>query len=483
MTTLEEVERLYYRAVHDAKLSEPKEGYLGPPGYSTEEFSRWARKVDVFRLSEGAADFALKQHEELVKNFGEYRRTVACTLSRLFSFDSIQMPGDLKDIGSCWDGSKVDAVNEMDSLYVIPAHHFTVRESKDKKGFYHVYSGKGPVLQEIHPRSIRDQFADKYCQLVSKMRLPDCLDHGGYRSQIGSHYSVDSVSACRRGSNTCSGLQGRGYSGVRYNGPAVTSQFLSKNKTLLTWDITPVVVFTDSGEITEELRQSIQPIIAENPDKMFPPGDIHLIPDATENLWRLSTAQIEADTLRVLSPEAPVKMALCFCKVLASRLKAWNYENGMFAPCAVDIIKELDKLTPGQEADITSAVYTLNRKMRFAHIWIPAKERGRYHEDKKSNISINNAAMKHILFTAAASRKGAFAPKQNMDLVLELIYLVFEVLGNPESYSSEHALLRGIYISHFSISPRVVSNKQALARDVSLQCRMLLHEAMTKVRR
>ncbi len=302
MTTLEEIEKLYYIAMKDVKLGEPEEEDPRHPGYSTEEFSRWARKVDIFRLSEGAADFALKQHEEVVKTFGQYRRTVACKLSRIFSFDGVSMPGDLKDIGSCWDGSKVGAVNEMDSLYVMPGHHFTVRESKEKKGLYHVYSGKGANLREIQPRRIRDQFADKYCQLVSELKLPDCLKHGGYRFSERSQSSLDlsEVSGRPCESSAVSDLHDGEYSGVRYNGPAVTSQFLSRNKTPLTWDITPVVIFTD-GKIQDELRQFIQPIIAENPDKMFPPGDIHLIPDATEDLWRLSTAQMEADTLRVLS--------------------------------------------------------------------------------------------------------------------------------------------------------------------------------------
>ena len=301
MTTLEEIEKAYHIAMKDAKLGEPEDECPGPTGYSTEEFSRWARKVDIFRLSEGAADFSLKHHEEVVKTFGEYRQNVASALSKMFSFDGVPLPGDLKDIGSCWDGSKVGAVNEMDSLYVMPGHHFTVRESKEKKGLYHVYLGEDANLQEIHPRSIRDQFADKYCQLVSELKLPECLNHRGYRSSERNRSSLDlsNTSGCPCGSSTLSDPHGKEYSGVRYNGPAVTSQFLSRNKTLLTWDITPVVVYTDR-EAQDELRQFIQPIIAENPDKMFPPGDIHLIPDATENLWRLSTAQIEADILRGL---------------------------------------------------------------------------------------------------------------------------------------------------------------------------------------
>ncbi len=67
-----------------------------------------------------------------------------------------------------------------------------------------------------------------------------------------------------------------------------------------------------------------------------------------------------------------------------------------------------------------------------------------------------------------------------MDLVRELIKDAFETLGN-EIYSSEHAFLPGIRISHFSVSPTVAHKKQALARDVCRQCRTLVEEAMSEV--
>ena len=57
------------------------------------------------------------------------------------------------------------------------------------------------------------------------------------------------------------------------------------------------------------MRKIIQPIIKMTKDKMMDIMDINLIPDAVENLWRLSTAQMEADILRSLSSVAPLKQA------------------------------------------------------------------------------------------------------------------------------------------------------------------------------
>ncbi len=415
-----------------------------------------------------------------MKTFGAYRHKVAEQLSREFKYDDVLLPGQLRDIGSCWDGSKVGTVNEMDSLYVMDGDKFTVIPGSTQ-GVYHVYLRQDS--SEIKPRRIRDKFADVYSELVSQAELPDCLKHGGYktcRKRRHRKARPKAISGSTRGPFTPKSR----FSGVRFNGPAVTSQFLAKDKTLLTWDVTPVVVLGNDGAIQEAVRRCMQPIIAENPDKMFPPGDIHLIPDATENVWRLSTAQMEADILRVLSREAPIKKALSFCKVLSSRLKEWSGDNTGIGSDVVKIIEELDRhLAIGDIPEMALAIQRLNTKMRFAHIWIPADMKEEYNEDKKSSISVNNAAVKHILLRAACKRKGAFAPYENMGLVKDLMRLVFEALGNEKSFSSSHALLPGLRISHFSVAASVASKKLILARDLSLQCKTLLQEAISEVRR
>ncbi len=468
MTSLGEIERLYYRAMQDAKLDEPTGGVPVPPGYSTEDFSRWARKVDIFTLGEGAADFALRKHEQIVMEFGEYRQNLTGRLSKLFTCNGVSLPGQLKDIGSCWDGSKVGAVNEMDSLYVIHGDHFVIQERQDKQGVYRVFLKIGSTQQEILPRTIRDQFTQSYSQLVSDLKLPDCLEHGGFMASRDNQHRCEST-ATR-------------YSDVRYNGPAATSQFVAKDKTLLTWDMTPVIVLPLGAQAQYALRQAMQAIISDSPDKMFPPSDVHLIPDVIGNVWRRSTAQMEADILRVLSKEGPMKKALSFCKVLSSRLKAWSNTVDNADAATLGILNELLQNLKMQEDEKTKEAFEmLGRKMRFGHIWIPSDKKEKYHEDTKSNISINNAAVKHILFKAAYKRKGAFGAEPNMDLVKELIREVFEALGKEEVYSSEHAFLPGIRISHFSVSPIVKHKKQTLARDVCRQCRTLVQEAMTEV--
>ncbi len=483
MTSLDEIEVLYYKAMRDARLNEATEGDHGPAGYSTHDFKRWARKVDIFALGEGAADFALEEHQEIIKHFGDYRQNMGQELCRRFVFGGCPMPGQLKDIGSCWDGSKVGAVNEIDSFYVIQRDNVIIeRDTEDTgDGLYRVYLQNGTNAREIKPRKIRAAFAEEYSQLLQELELPRCLDHGGYYSSK-EHTSGSPVSAAA--SLHSAGKKQRGYSGVRYNGPAVTSQFISENEALLTWDITPVIVSTDR-KVREAVMQSpsMQAIIAENPNKMFPPNDVHLFPDAVADVWRLSTAQLEADTLRVLSSEAPMKKALSFCKVLSSCLKKWSHKSHYTCGPMLDIVKDLDRILAMDDCqEAARSIQVLNRKMRFAHIWIPADMRDIYNEDSKSSISINNAAVKHILLTAGSKMKGAFAPKDDMEMVRDLIRTVYAVLGSDEAYSVDHALLEGVKISHFSVSAAVAPIKQRLAQDIARQCRTLLDEAMTVVR-
>ncbi len=471
-TSLKEIDKMYYKAMAAAKLDEPAGGDHGSPGYSTEDFTRWARKIDIFTLGARAADFS--KHEKIVKEFGEYRQNLTEKLSKLFTYDGVSLPGHLRDIGSCWDGSKVGAVNEMDSLYVIQSGSLVLREHEDKRGVYRVFLKEvDSPLHEIMPRTIRDQFTEKYSQLLSDMELPDCLEHGGFMASLSDQDG-------RKNPRTR-------YSNVRYNGPAATSQFLAcvaEDKSLLTWDMTPAIVLPLDVQTKNALRQAMQPIIADNPNKMFPPSDqIHLMPDVVDNVWRRSTALMEADILRVLWQEGPMKKALSFCKVIASLLKVWGDKVETDDPATVDIMNELIQILAmhGMQENTPDELDTFARKMRFGHIWIPSGKKEEYHEDTKSNISINNAAVKHILFKLAFKRKGAFGSEKNMDLVRELMKEVFKTIGNEDVFSSEHAFLPGIRISHFSVSPTVAHKKQALARDVCRQCRTLVQEAMTEV--
>ncbi len=454
MAGLEDVEALYYKAIRAAKINQDEisTGFV-PLFQKQDEFERWVKTMNIYDLDKDKADFYLD--EAIVKEFECYRREVAEELATCVEYGHIKLKGQTKNIGSCHDGSKIGKMNEVDSLYVLEIENIVVEENAEK-GFQIIWKDNSANF-EILPRCIRNQFASTYGNVISKLPLPDCMKHAGYRSPD--------------------------YSGLRYNGPAATSQFLAEDSRLLTWDMTPTVYLNRKHAICTRVRRIIQPILKVNPDKMFGETTIHLFPDANEELWRLSTAQLEADLLREIIPSvAPFKTALSCSKALAGRLKKWNSTNFITnecLDCGPDIVKDLKGYLESPEEELGQK---LNQVLQYAHIWIPPEKRKLYHEDEKACVSINTAAIKHILLTAALEEPEAFSAKTNEDLALQLVTLVFTKLGDPSEFSSPHAFLEGVRIPHLSVLSSQAMNKMALALSIKEQCRMLVSGAMTKVR-
>ncbi len=462
-TTLAQLEQAYYKAIHASKVIDLRVCDTGNKSliYPSDVFLDWARKLDIYDLKKEKADFSLDK--ETRDEFGDYRREVEDELRKSFqyvqhSYSAVNIKGTLQNIGSCHDGSKVEKMDEVDSFYVLEGDNIVVGPA-DGQGNYRVFWKNRSTKFEIKARSMRNQFADACCTIVSKLSLPKCLRHGGYNSPK--------------------------YSGLRYNGPAATSQFLTKDNSLLTWDMTPTFCLPRTENIYHEVRQILHPILDVISDKMLDKIDIHLIPDGGENHWRLSTAHLEANILRILPTVAPVKQALSYCKILLSKLKAWNARNCDGFTSEMDdgfarIMQELDKYVEGSSKRLEMAE-NLNKELRYAHVWIPLAKRKLYNEDQKAYLSINNAAVKYILLNAALERPEAFSDKENMELVVKLMKKVFEVLGETSLLSSPHTFLRMIDVPHLSILPSQEKYKMAAGLLIKEQCRTLPLAAMTKV--
>ena len=452
-----DVEIMYYKAIEAAKISGAEAFPEGIPLYQKRvDFERWVKTLNIYDLEKDIADFYLD--EAIVTEFESYRSQLAKELARWVKFNHIKLRGQTKNIGSCHDGSKIGNMNEMDSLYVLDDENIVVEEHAEK-GFQ-IFWKDNSASFEIKPRQLRTQLARTYADLISKFPLPDCMKHAGYKSPE--------------------------FSGLRYNGPAATSQFLAEDigkQRLLTWDLTATVCLDRKHRTCIAVREIIQPILEKNPDKMFGETTVHLFPNANEELWKLSTAQLEADLLReIIPPKTPFKTALSRCKALASRLKKWNSKHFTPPEClefGPDIVKELKSYLENPQKELGER---MNQVLQYAHIWIPPEKRELFHEDEKAFVSINTAAIKHILLAAALAEPKAFSSKGNEDLVWKLVKLVFTKLGDPSEFSSPHAFLEGVRIPHLSILSSQAKNKMALGQSVKWQCRTLVSGAITKVR-
>ncbi len=298
-TILAEIEQVYYRALHAVKVSELDHYDTGVRSlrYPKDAFLQWAQKIDIYNLDKEKANFSLDK--EMDEEFGEYRCKVQNRLRKYFQYvehphSGVNIKGILQNIGSCHDGSKVEKMDEVDSFYVLEGDNIVI-EPAGGQGVYRIFWKQGSTKFEIQARSMRNQFADAYDKIISELSLPTCLKHGGYTSPQ--------------------------HSGLRYNGPAATSQFLTKDNSLMTWDMTPTFCLPEKEIVYHDVKMLLRAIRDVIPNKMLDTIDIHLIPDGGENLWKLSTAHLEANILRILPTVAPMKQALSYCKALLSKLK------------------------------------------------------------------------------------------------------------------------------------------------------------------
>ncbi len=206
LTDINETMNQYYKLLEETKISLTKNQLPKTDDklFSPEEFQQWVKSVDIYNLDkEEAVNFAAA--DPIVTGFGDSRNRVGRELSRLFKYKNVNLPGELKNIGSCWDGSKVGKVKEVDSLYVMHGGPFSIKAT-ESPGFYNVFIEVGSSKLEIKPRQLRKAFADVYDQIIFHTELPNCLRHGGYNSSsLRRHGEISAQTA---------------YSGIRYNGPA-----------------------------------------------------------------------------------------------------------------------------------------------------------------------------------------------------------------------------------------------------------------------
>ncbi len=461
-TILAEIEQAYYKAINAVKVTGLDHSARIPASlqYPKDAFLSWARKLDIYDLEKHKADFTMDK--ETTVGFGEYRSEMEAKLRKSFRYVEhtyeVNIKGTFHNIGSCHDGSKVEKMDEVDSFYVLEGDNIVV-EPIGTRGVYRVFWQSGPTQFEIQAHNMRNQFADVCDKIVSELPLPSCLRHAGYNSPQ--------------------------HSGLRYNGPAATCQFLTKNDSLLTWDMTPTIRLPKNADIYQCVEKVLNPICKAATDKLFDQTDIHLIPDGGENLWRLSTAHLEANILRILPTDAPLKQALSYCKIVLSKLKKWNAQNAEGFTSALGdlfdcVMTDLDEYGEGLSKSKETARW-LNKALRYAHIWIQPEKRNLYHEDQKSYVSINNAAVKYILLNAALEQLEAFSDKKDIDLVVKLMKKVFEVLGDRSRVSSPHTFLEMIDVPHLSILASQETRKMAAGLLIKEQCRILASETMTMV--
>ncbi len=376
---------------------------------------------------------------------------------------NFRFSGHLAQIGSCWDGSKVGRVNEMDCLYVIDHTPVELKATENPGEYKVLFEG-----DELNPRHVNVEFADYLDPIVKEMQLPSNIRHSGYAAPS--------------------------FSGVRFNGPAVTSLFEYRlnedNSFEISLDLTLAFPVDQDHEAAKDLCQRVQEKIAhiarENVSKQISTTQVHVVPNLVKKVWQLSTAYLEANILRDLPVDGSVNTALHNSKGLTHQLGEVKPEQRLLhlqtstqvedggSRIMQDIMAYQAMEEPTEEDR-----QELNQRMRYEHIYLSSEERTQLGETSKSAISINSAAVKHIILEKAFSRPGSFSSDGAVTSD-ELMRDVFRELSDTSSASVPHAFLT-TPISKFSLLPSLASVKYEMVGAVRQECGQLLQNAMTEV--
>ena len=325
--------------------------------------------------------------------------------------------GRIEKIGSCWDGSKVGQLDEVDTLYVLDPSHVTVaNDDTDMNNARVSYSGK-----EYSVRQLNTMFADAL-EKALEGEPPIGMEHNGFAAPE--------------------------FSGVRISGPAVTVLYRTADQfgpiqkgTMVSLDITLAIPFKNNDVLTE-IGQKIDAIISVTDCKPIdPPRTPHLIPYSVTGTWKTTTAYIEANVLHELEGHIPLKRAHLLLKCLQRKVEQFTSAYKLFEVDPpqetrynsrhIELVRQLSDLVRHGNSSIT------RQCMKFGYILMTPVERQHHNELDKKNISINNAATKHLLFHKATPED--YKPQLlNEHPTLELMKAVILEFAMQDSYFVQH---------------------------------------------
>ncbi len=474
----------YCKAISEVRLPAKPSGSGSKKScfYDEERFQEFVKSdIDLRDMSHHMADFTQSS------GVAQALRTIRSGLQSGL-LQRLGCIGSLFEIGSFYDGSKTGRLNEMDCLYVVSESDIVIQQASSGKGDVKVYL-KGT---EIKPRDINEKLIAAMKETLSEMTLPDGWTHGGYGSPD--------------------------FSGPRCNGPSVTAMFCNKDEKHVSLDVSIAFPLTSQlqkradfpshlRDSCQFLEDSISQIQQELPRTQIS-ADLHLIGNLVDDTWQQTTALAEAEILRVLSPKCSVKRALEICKVIASEIQRWcnkhstwnersskAYDDGEPAEriqlslssaerARESIVAELKSYSERTSCSKAESRDRLNTALAYRHIYLSSENRNDFKEVLKSDASINNAAIKHIILKTALELKGGFSETSKQcekQLIRALIRAVFEKLSSTDSFDTEHALVPNCMISKFSFSVYLSHIKESIANDLSQQCGIVLDNAFAQV--
>ena len=325
--------------------------------------------------------------------------------------------GSIKKIGSCWDGSKVGQLDEVDTLFVLDPNQVTI-----SKYFLHnvrvSYSGN-----EYSTGQLNTMFADAV-ELALEGDPPEGMEHNGFAAPE--------------------------FSGVRLSGPAVTVLYRTtaqcgpiQKGTMVSLDITLAIPFNKTEfDVIMEINSKIDRIISLTDNKpMDPPRTPHLIPYAVTGTWKPTTAYIEANVLHELEGNIPLKRAHLLLKCLQRKVEQFTSVYNLF-----DVDPSQESKHNARHTRLATHLSNLilhgnssnaRQCMKYGYVLLTPVEREQHNELQKKNIAINSAAIKHMILYKATTKDYKSQPA-NEQSTLALMKAVILELTRRDSNFVQH---------------------------------------------
>ncbi len=361
------------------------------------------------------------------------------------------LPGCIEEIGSAFDGSKVGQLDEIDTLYVLASNKVTVTCDETAISNIHV-AWEG---EERSARQFSEFFAEELEAAINESP-PMGFEHNGYAAPR--------------------------FSGIRVNGPAITILFRTAanfgniaHGTMISVDITLAVRFCHPQcNVIHSWAKMY--IIETNKGKAINIGDPHLIACQIQNIWKPTTAFIEASVLHDLNEKSPVKRGHVLLKCLAKKVDSFNSAHGVLEIQENNSMHNELIMQVSRSKELLD-ISKLNQCMRYGHIWLSATERECYNELGKKNISINTAATKHLLIGKAGPDDFLFQ-RQAEGLSLRLMERVICEIAKEASLSVTHCIHRD-FPEICKLSAREILGDRicGLAKNILHQYK-ILHKAL-----
>ncbi len=389
------------------------------PSYSKSETTLPEETLQLFRsYVEGISLSDLEKERAAFSSGHQIRSSILNTINdRIEINKEFPFHGSIKKIGSCWDGSKVGQLDEVDTLFVLDPRQVTViHNDTDILNVRVSYNGN-----EYSVCQLSKSFANAL-EKALEGDPPEGMEHNGFAAPE--------------------------FSGVRMSGPAVTVLYRTaaqcgpiEQGTMVSLDITLAVPFKQT-DVLMEIGRKIDYIISATDSKPIdPPRMPHLIPYAVTGKWKPSTAHLEAKVLHELDGHTPLKRAHLLLKCLQRKVDKFSSAYKLF-----DVDPQEENRQSVKNSRLALYLTTLLRNgsisrarqcMKYGYVLLTPMERKQHNELEKNNISSNNAAIKHLIFHEA--RPEHYIPQlSNEQSTLELMKAVILEFARQDSYFVQH---------------------------------------------